>query len=150
MFHSFPHFLFLFFPSFYSSITLFFPYSASFYSSITLFFPCCSSSYSSNTLLFSLFLSLPLSASFFPPSLSTIMAAANILTSPPRVRHCQTLAEWLQLLNLSHLEPHFEGYSLSKVATFWDVQLTSVRWYCFGVGSSTGKSRSCLHRTLNI
>ena len=139
MLHSFPHLLFLFFPPFYYSITLFFPYSASFYSSVALFFPCYSSSYSSIALLLSLFLSLPLSPSSLSPSLSTIMAAANILTSPPRVRHCQTLAEWLQLLNLLHLEPHFEGYSLSKVATFWDVQLTSVRWYCFGLGSSTGQ-----------
>lgn len=89
---------------------------------------------------------LPAFPLFLPPPtspsrillLSTIMAAANILTSPPRVRHCQTLSKWLQLLNLSHLEGHFEGYPLRKIASFWDVQLTTVRQ-----SESTGQRFKC-------
>ena len=54
------------------------------------------------------------------------MAAANLLPAPPSVRHASFVSEWLQLLQLSSLEDKFTEYSLDKVTTLWDIQLTTV------------------------
>ena len=61
----------------------------------------------------------------FPLS-SAIMAAANLLPAPPPVRHASSVSEWLQLLHLSSMEDKFTDYSLDKITTLWDIQLTTV------------------------
>ena len=62
-------------------------------------------------------------------AISTIMAAAILLPSPPAVRHAQSVSEWLSLLQLSSLEDRFRDYTLDTISTLWDIQLTTVRIY---------------------
>ena len=62
-------------------------------------------------------------------SLSAIMAAANLLPVPPPVRHASSVKEWLQLLHLSSLEDKFTDYTLDKITTLWDIQLTTSKCY---------------------
>ena len=54
------------------------------------------------------------------------MASANLLPAPPPVRHVSSVKEWLQLLHLSSLEDKFTDYTLDKITTLWDIQLTTV------------------------
>ena len=54
------------------------------------------------------------------------MASANLLPAPPPVRHASSVKEWLQLLHLSSLEDKFTDYTLDKITTLWDIQLTTV------------------------
>lgn len=69
------------------------------------------------------------------PPCSTIMAAVSLLPEPPRVRHVASVTEWLGHLELSHLQASFEGYTLKKLSTLWDIQLASVHTYlAFSVG----------------
>ena len=55
------------------------------------------------------------------------MAAVSLLAPPLSVGHASTVAEWLGLLDLLHLEGKFVGYSLKKISTLWDIELSSVR-----------------------
>ena len=55
------------------------------------------------------------------------MAAVSLLAPPPSVGHASTVVEWLGLLDLLLLETKFDNYTLNKISTLWDVQLTSVR-----------------------
>ncbi len=57
---------------------------------------------------------------------SNLMAAVSLLAPPPPVGHASTVAEWLALLDLSLYLCKFEKFTLSKISTLWDVQLTSV------------------------
>lgn len=57
---------------------------------------------------------------------SNLMAAVSLLAPPPSVGHASTMVEWLGLLDLLELEGKFAGYSLRKIATLWDIELTSV------------------------
>lgn len=54
------------------------------------------------------------------------MVNAAILPSPPRLRHVTSVEEWLTGLHLSHLEGYFEGYTLEKFASLWEIQLSTV------------------------
>ena len=56
----------------------------------------------------------------------TIMAAISLLPSPPSLQHVATMAEFLAVLQLSHLEPKFIDYSLEKVSKLMDLELSSV------------------------
>lgn len=58
------------------------------------------------------------------------MAAVSLLATPPSVGHASTVVEWLGLLDLLELEGKFLSYSLKKISTLWDIELTSVsgRW----------------------
>ena len=55
------------------------------------------------------------------------MAAVSLLAPPPSIGHASTVLEWLGLLDLLELEGKFLGYSLKKISTLWDIELTSVR-----------------------
>ena len=72
------------------------------------------------------------------------MAAVSLLAPPPSVGHASTVLEWLGLLGLLELEGKFAGYSLKKISTLWDIELTSV-----GVGMLGGGvvflRRKCLY-----
>ena len=57
---------------------------------------------------------------------SNLMAAVSLLAPPPSCGHASTVLEWLGLLDLLELEGKFLGYSLSKIATLWDIELASV------------------------
>lgn len=54
------------------------------------------------------------------------MAAVSLLAPPPSVGHASTVLEWLGLLDLLELEGKFLSYSLKKISTLWDIELTSV------------------------
>jgi hypothetical protein len=54
------------------------------------------------------------------------MAAVSLLPDPPKVGHAHTVSEWLDVLNLIHLEEKFRGYTLKRVSNFWDIELASV------------------------
>ena len=54
------------------------------------------------------------------------MAAVSLLAPPPPASHASTVCEWLGLLDLLHLEGKFEQYSLQKISTLWDIELSSV------------------------
>jgi hypothetical protein len=54
------------------------------------------------------------------------MAAVSLLAPPPSVGHASTVLEWLGLLDLLCLEAKFLSYSLKKISTLWDIELTSV------------------------
>ena len=57
------------------------------------------------------------------------MAAVSLLAPPPPVGHASTVEEWLVLLDLEILQSKFENYTLNRISTLWDVQLTSVSLY---------------------
>ncbi len=59
--------------------------------------------------------------------ISNLMAAVSLLAPPPSCGHASTVVEWLGLLDLLELEGKFLSYSLKKIATLWDIELTSVR-----------------------
>ena len=54
------------------------------------------------------------------------MAAVSLLAPPPSVGHASTVLEWLGLLDLLELEGKLLGYSLKKISSLWDIELTSV------------------------
>ena len=58
--------------------------------------------------------------------ISVITANMSRLRSPPYVRHCSSVKEWLETLHLSTLEHCFEGYSLEKVSQLLEMQLLNV------------------------
>lgn len=55
------------------------------------------------------------------------MAAVSLLAPPPPISHASTVLEWLGLLDLLELESKFIGYSLKRISTLWDIELSSVR-----------------------
>ena len=55
------------------------------------------------------------------------MIKVAILPLPPRLMKADSVEEWLDALKLSHLSSHFEGYSLQKISTFWEIQISTVR-----------------------
>ena len=61
------------------------------------------------------------------------MAAVSLLPDPPKVGHAQSVAEWLQLLQLSQLERNFQGYTLKRVSNFWDIELVSVSYLMLAI-----------------
>lgn len=66
------------------------------------------------------------------------MAAVSLLAPPPSIGHASTVLEWLGLLDLLELEGKFLGYSLKKISTLWDIELTSVRIWDRGRGGGKG------------
>ena len=72
--------------------------------------------------------------SFFPMCIYTVcpfphsnlMAAVSLLPPPPDLDHVTSVAQWLELLELSHLEGKFSDYSLERLSGFWEVELAAV------------------------
>ena len=60
------------------------------------------------------------------PHPSTLLATSRLLPPPPSVRSVDSVAEWLEALQLSQLAGKFEGLTLQKISKMWDIELTSV------------------------
>lgn len=54
------------------------------------------------------------------------MAAISLLPPPPSVDHVTSVVQWLELLELSHLEAKFKPYTLQRLSSFWEVELAAV------------------------
>ena len=61
---------------------------------------------------------------------SNLMAAVALLPPPPRLGHVTSVSEWLDHLELSHLEPKFMSYTLERLSSFWEVELAAVSGVC--------------------
>ena len=59
------------------------------------------------------------------------MIKVSILAPPPRLIKAGSVGEWLEFLQLLYLEDYFDGYSLKKIASLWELELNAVREIMF-------------------
>lgn len=54
------------------------------------------------------------------------MVKIAVLPSPPHLNNVTDLENFLKQLNLTHLKDCFAGFTLEKLSTLWEIQLSTV------------------------